>query len=103
MITMVLMHQLSSCLVNVSHTPFDGLELPSGITKNARRGHLRSVRFSGKPPSFVQHRPETLSSFCWIMPWAAMSIGVPFAMLSGFILRLSVWGDIRIKSIGGGA
>jgi hypothetical protein len=36
MITMVLMYQVSSCLAGVSHTPFDGLELPSGITKNGR-------------------------------------------------------------------
>jgi hypothetical protein len=34
MITMVLMYQVSCCLVGVSHTPFDGLQLPSGITKN---------------------------------------------------------------------
>jgi hypothetical protein len=39
MITMVLMRQASSCLVGVSHTAFDGLQLPSGITKNGRKGH----------------------------------------------------------------
>jgi hypothetical protein len=43
MITMVLMHWVSCCLVRVSHTPFDGLELPSGITKNGRKGHRRSI------------------------------------------------------------
>jgi hypothetical protein len=35
--------EVSSCLLDFSHTPFDGLELPSGITKNARKGHCRSL------------------------------------------------------------
>jgi hypothetical protein len=43
MITMVLMSQVSSCLVGVSHTAFNGLELPSGITKNGRKEHGRSL------------------------------------------------------------
>jgi hypothetical protein len=43
MITMVLMYQASSYFVGVSHTTSDGLQLPSGITKNGRKGHGRSL------------------------------------------------------------
>jgi hypothetical protein len=35
MITMVLICQVSSCLTSVSHTPFDELELPSGMSPAA--------------------------------------------------------------------
>jgi hypothetical protein len=34
---MVLMYQVSCCLINFSHTFIHGLALPSGIAKNDRR------------------------------------------------------------------
>jgi hypothetical protein len=43
MITMVLMYQVSCCLINFSHTLIHGLTLPLGIAKNDRRGHRRSL------------------------------------------------------------
>ena len=46
MISIVLMFQVSSCLVSVSHTLIHGLLLPLGIAKNDRRGHRRSLCLS---------------------------------------------------------
>jgi hypothetical protein len=52
MITIVLMLQISSCLVSVSHTPFNGLELPSRITKVVEQDIVTAVC-----PSF-QREPQ---------------------------------------------
>jgi hypothetical protein len=44
MITIVLMYQASSCLVGVSDTVFDGLQLPSGISRRTvEKGNGRSL------------------------------------------------------------
>jgi hypothetical protein len=64
---------VSSCLVGVSHTPFDGLELPSGITKNGRKGHRRSLC-----PSFrgtTELRPVSLAKYLAFLDQAIEATG----------------------------
>jgi hypothetical protein len=74
MITIVLMYQASSCLVGVSHTAFDGLQLPSGISRRTVEKDMAAVciRASGGTNELL---PKPLAKYLAFLDQAVQDTG----------------------------